>query len=179
MFGGSVLSGPRVDFREIEHELRRRTFGILSTTSRTGRPHSTGVLYGVSSLGMPLRIYVMTQRKTKKVRNISSNPNVSFVVPLSRRLVSLVPPNCIQFQGTADVVDGGDRAATNAFTTSYILSMMLQVSSRIDARLGEVCFIRVTPDPVIFTYGLGLSFWQLRKHIEHAGSRVEVPPERR
>jgi len=56
----------------------------------------------------------------------------------------------------------------------------LKASSRIDARVGgEVCFVRINPDPVIFTYGLGLSLWELREHIEDAASRVEVPPERR
>jgi hypothetical protein len=37
-------------------------------------------------------------RHLKKPRNISANPNVALVVPLPGRLLSFLPPPCIQFQ---------------------------------------------------------------------------------
>jgi len=45
----------------------------------------------------------MTQMKTRKVRNIKANPNGSFVVQCPR-ILSMIPPSAIQFQGTAEVL---------------------------------------------------------------------------
>ena len=39
-------------------------------------------------------------------------------------------------------------------------------------------FIRIQPDPVLFTYGVGMTIFQLMKHIEGAASRVEIPTSR-
>jgi len=65
----------------------------------------------------------MTQTGTKKIRNIAANPNVSFVVPLSRRFLTSIPPSCIQFQETGEILEAKDKAAIQAFTTSYVLRM--------------------------------------------------------
>lgn len=81
-----------VSFDLVETEMRRRTFGVLSTESHDGRPHSAGVLYGVSSPERPLALYVKTNRDSKKARNVAHNPNVSFVISLPRRLLSFFPP---------------------------------------------------------------------------------------
>jgi nitroimidazol reductase NimA-like FMN-containing flavoprotein (pyridoxamine 5'-phosphate oxidase superfamily) len=178
-----MLSGthaPKVSFEQVERELRGRNFGILSTVSRKGRAQSAGVHYGVSPPNAPSAIYVMTQSKTVKAQNITANPNVSFIVPLSRRVLSFVPPACIQCQGTARILEATDEVAIQAFKAFYLSRMMLNEASRVDtAALGEVCFVRIEPDPVINTYGLGFSVWQLREHMANAASKVHVPRERR
>ena len=92
----------------------------------------------------------------------------------------MVPPSVIQFQGTAEVLAVDDEDAVRAFRRSYLLRMMLDKAAEIDlGSLGDACYIAIKPDPVIHTYGLGLSMWQLYKHIEDAGSRVKVPAHAR
>ena len=86
-------------FDRVVAALRGRDFGVLSTVTPGGRPHSVGVVYGVSLLGRPFQLCVMTRRSLRKARNVVENPNVSFVVPLTRRLLWFLPPACIQFQG--------------------------------------------------------------------------------
>jgi hypothetical protein len=54
--------------------------------------------------------------------------------------------------------------------------MMLDKAAEVETEaFGEPCYIVIKPDPVIYTYGLGLSIWQLYRHIKDAGSRVKVP----
>ena len=170
------MSSLKVSFEEVERTLRGHTFGTLSTIDRKNRSHSVGLIYAVSNLGHPLRIYAMTQMKTRKISNIKANPNISFVVPCPRKILSMVPPSVIQFQGTAEVIAIDDQAAARAFKRSYLLRMMLDKASEVETEtFGEPCYIVIKPDPVIYTYGLGLSIWQLYRHIENAGSRVKVP----
>jgi pyruvate,water dikinase len=48
-------------------------------------------------------------------------------------------------------------------------------------RRGEtrICFLRIIPDPVIYTYLIGCSIWRLRKRMESAAAKVVIPPEYR
>ncbi len=168
-----------VSFGQVEKELRGRTFGILGTISPDHRPHSTGVVYGVSTPLAPLAIYVTTRTSNKKVRNVRANPNVSFVVPLSRRLLTFIPPYCVQFQGTAEILEASDNKAVKVFQSSYFLRTILQTELAIVSKAGgEPCFIRVSPDPTIFTYGLGIPIWKLKRKAGVAMSKVSIPVER-
>ncbi len=167
----------KVNFQQLERELRRKHFGILSTVTADNRSHSTGVLYGVSPVKRPLAVYITTRSGNRKIRNIRANPNVSFVVPLPHRVLGFVPPSCIQFQGTAEVREFSDGEAVETFRSSRFLRMILRVESEI-ASHEAACFIRITPDPVLFTYGLGVPVWRLRGRAGQAASRVSIPPER-
>ncbi len=40
-------------FEYVEAAVRKKTFGVLTTIDGEGRPHSTGVLYGVSPPASP------------------------------------------------------------------------------------------------------------------------------
>lgn len=161
-------------------ELGRRSFGVLSTITRDRRSHSVGVVYGVSPPGRPLEIYVMTRTKLKKVRNILANPNVSFVVPLTRRLWSFLPPPCIQFQGKAEIIDWKDEVGVQAFKKFFVGRRILSMYDELHRR-GErtVCFLRITPDPVIFTYMLDRSIWEMRQRMETGMEKVQIPQESR
>ncbi|MHA1717374.1 MAG: pyridoxamine 5'-phosphate oxidase family protein, partial [Promethearchaeota archaeon] len=70
-----------LNFKQVVERLRKKTFGILTTISKDGHPHSTGILYGVSPPGSKFSIYVLTRKSYRKVKNIESNPKVSFVIP--------------------------------------------------------------------------------------------------
>jgi len=170
----------RVTFDMVLKELKRRNFGVLSTVTKDGRSHSAGVFYSVSPSARPLEIYVMTRTKLKKARNIMADPNVSFVVPLRRRLLTFVPPPCIQFQGQAEIGDWKDEVGVQAFRTSFMGRMILNMYDDMYRR-GDtsMCFLRITPDPVIFTYGFGVSLWEMKRHMEVASAKVEVPEEYR
>src|SRR6266705_2399374 len=82
-------------FAYVEKLLRRRNFGVLTTITPEGRPHSLGVVYAVSSPDQPFSIYLITRSALKKARNIHNNPNVSFVVPFPHYVFRIVPPACI------------------------------------------------------------------------------------
>jgi hypothetical protein len=61
-----------------------------------------------------------------------------------------------------------------------ILREMLKYAEKIaEVQNEKIGFIRIYPDPVIFTYGLGVSWIELREHLEDAASRVEIPAEYR
>jgi nitroimidazol reductase NimA-like FMN-containing flavoprotein (pyridoxamine 5'-phosphate oxidase superfamily) len=171
----SMNNRPDLSFRQVERELRKRTFAVLSTVSRTGRAQSSGVLYGVSPPGAPFGIYVISGRNHAKVRNIAANPNVSLIVPLFRRVLCFVPPACIQIHGTAEVLEATDELAQQTFRTSYALRTIPYLDS---ANHGNACFVRIQPDPLINTYGVGFSARQFRKHWADAGARVHIPQER-
>jgi uncharacterized protein YhbP (UPF0306 family) len=163
---------------EVVAELRKHTFGIIGTVSRDGRPHATGVAYVTSPLGKPLALYVVTDTSTKKVRNILNNPNVSFVVPIPRRLITVAPMSCIQFQGRARLLGTDDVGALETMKSTRMGRMMLGMAKRmINELTGKLCFIMITPDPVIHTYGVGLSLFQMRNSFGRARGKIELPAE--
>ena len=163
-------------FQAVAREVRKRSFGIISTITAKGHSQSTGVCYGVSAPDTSFVIYIMSEPTTAKATNIAHNPNVSFVVPLLRPMLTMVPPACIQFQGKAELLGPNDGEGVQAFRASYLLRMLLKEDQQFD-RSGEhsTCFIRVTPDPVIHTYGVGMSVLDLRRHIAEASGRVLIP----
>ena len=165
-----------LSFDRVEREIRDRSFGVLSTISVDHRPHSTGVLYGVSLRDRPFALYVTTSRDNKKARNIARNPNVSFTIPIPRRLLRFLPPHCVQFQGTAQILSFEDEDAGNAFSQSLVLREVLKLERN---HVGlKAIFIRIQPDPMIFTYGLGLTFFELLRNIRGASARVRIPESR-
>ena len=165
-------------FDAVVRALRRRKFGTLSTLSEKGRPHATAVIYAMSPHDEPVFFYVTTRTTTRKVRNIGVRPDVAFVVPLARLFAPAFPPRAVQFQGTADVVAGEDEGALRAFHSSWFLRRILSTEQRIVAQGGDLCFIRIRPDPVIFTYGIGMSVFETMRRPMDAAGRVAIPADR-
>jgi len=143
-------------FDFIERMLRRRTFGILSTVSPDGRPHSVGVVYGVSPPGTPFCLYLITRPVLKKARNIVQNPNISFVVPFPHFILRPLPQSCIQFQARAEIIPIDNADANRAFDRS----VLLRRSKDHSLGLGESIFIRALPDEKIFSFGISASVLQ-------------------
>ena len=165
---------PAVTFRTVETEMRRRNYGILSTVARNGRPHSTSVTYAVSARSRPLALYIVTDRRSKKARNIGRNLNVAFVMPVPRSPASL-SPGSIQFQGTAEIVPVTDETAQKTFNASFV-RMILKAQFAQKRELS--IFVRIRPDALVFTYGVGATLFRLMKHVEGAFARVEIPAAR-
>ena len=168
----------RVTFDLVLRELRAHNFAVLATVDGDGAPDSAGVTYGVSAPGRDLALYVMTRRHLKKTRNIARNPRVALVIPLPRRLLRFVPPATIQLRGRAEILDWTDEEGTNVFQRFWMGRRILAAYEK-SRKLGEtrVCFLKITLDPVIHTYAVGHSAWDLRRRMESAGATVLIPAE--
>lgn len=147
-------------FEYVDKQLRRKNFGILSTVTPTGRAHSAGVAYGVSPPSSPFRLYLISRPSLKKPRNIKANPNVSFTVPFPHYILRMIPPSCIEFQGTAEILPINDPVARQVFNSSIVLRRSLEY----DLKIGESIFVRIVPAKKIFSWGLGASVLQLLRN---------------
>lgn len=157
-------------------ELRAHNFAVLSTIDEHGRPRSAGVNYGVSAPGGDLAIYVMTRRHLQKTRNIARDPNVAFVIPLRRRLLWFLPPATIQLSGRAEILDRTDPAANAVFRDFWMGRRILEAYSE-SSRRGEtrICFLKITPDPVVRSYMVGYGVWEMRSRMESGAAKVVFP----
>ena len=156
--------------------LRTRDFAVLSTVGEDGRPSSAGVTYRMTGTGPEPVVYVMTRRHLQKERNIERNPNVSLVVPLTRRLLWFIPPPTIQLCGRAEILDGTDEQGTRTFRGFWLGRRILDAYRR-SQRRGEtwICFLKITLDPVISTYMVGCSIWELSRRMEAGAAKVVIP----
>jgi hypothetical protein len=157
------VSRSRESFDALARALARRKYATLATLGEDGRPHATEVVYAMSKPGDPVCFYVTTRTTTRKVSNIRARASVAFVVPLARVWAPCSRPGP-RSQGTAEVVDGADEDALRAFGSSWFGRRVLSTERRIVSHGGDLCFIRIRPDPVIFTYGVpsssGLRWWR-------------------
>ena len=159
----------------VERALRHQTFGTLSTLGEsTVARMRLAWFYAVSPKGEPLILYVTTRTTTRKVRNVRAHPDVAFVVPVPRRLIPGFPPRAVQFQGTATVVPGDHRRALRAFASSWFLRRILVAEQRIVTQGGDLCFVCIRPDPMVFTYGIGMSLWHNVRQPRDAIGRVKI-----
>lgn len=167
----------RVTGKLVLRALQKHDFAVLSTISEDGMPFSAGVNYGVSQTDEGLAIYVMTRRHLRKARNIAGNPHISLVVPLPRPVLWFLPPATIQLTGKAEILDWADRAGSEVFGRFWMGRRILEAYEK-SRRRGEtrVCFLRITPDPVVHTYMVGSSVWELRKRMESAAATVVIEP---
>lgn len=161
------------------NELRKHDFAVLSTVSEDRMPFSAGVNYGVTGTDNELAIYVMTRRHLRKARNIAAYPRISLVVPLARRVLWFLPPATIQLQGTAQILDWTDETGTEVFGRFWMGRRILEAYEK-SRRRGEtrVCFLKITPDPVVHTYMVGFNPLELRKRMESAAATVTIEPAR-
>jgi pyridoxine/pyridoxamine 5'-phosphate oxidase len=162
-------------FEFVERQLRKRTFGILSTADSRGRPHSTGVLYGISA--ERFLFFILTAKNYKKVRNIEANPYVSLAVPFPHYYLRFIPDSTVQIQGAAEIVPFEDIEAQKAFSQKRILKMMLERSRRLNIK-DKLVFIKIKPHRKIFCYGLGMGIMELRKNLESGEYTVTIPEDR-
>ncbi|HET9496158.1 MAG TPA: pyridoxamine 5'-phosphate oxidase family protein [Chloroflexia bacterium] len=171
----------RVTFGLVLRQLRKHNFAVLSTVDDSGAPDSAGVNYGVSTSGSDLVLYVMTRRHLKKARNIARDPRVALVVPLARRLLWFIPPATIQLHGRAEILDWTDSEGTEVFRRFWMGRRILAAYDKSRRERGEtrVCFLKITVDPLIQTYAVGYSVWDLRRQMESAAAKVRIPQKYR
>jgi general stress protein 26 len=176
----NVIKRQSVTFAMVLRQLRKSNFAVLSTVDEAGKPHSAGVNYSVSRASQDLALYVMTRRQLKKTRNIAQNPSVSLVIPVTRRLLWFLPPPTIQMRGRAEILDWTDAEGTEVFRHFWMGRRILKAYNE-SHRRGEtrICFLKITPDPVIATYMVGYNILDLQKRMESGAARVAIPAEYR
>jgi general stress protein 26 len=149
------------------NRLVARGYAILATVSGAQRPHSAGILY--QAVGTTL--YVNTHRQSRKARNVAANPHIGLTIP-GRRL-PVGPPSAVQFQGTAEVLALDDPQVTRLVQGGELK----KITSHGELDDPGHCFLRITPDRKVHTYGLGMSLWQLLKNPLGAAGQLRLPNE--
>jgi len=165
--GGSPVETPTYGF--VESEVRKMTFGVYTTIDDRGRPHSTGILYGVAPQGSPMALYMLTLEHYAKVRNVTANPWSTLAVPFPHRILSFIPSSCVTFRGRSEVIPFDDPDGQWAFAQQRILRDNLAWLSHSDP-----VFLRLMPDPKVICYGLGYSVFQIRRQHTACGYSVTI-----
>jgi len=161
------MSDTPLTFQQVEAAIRNKTFGVLTTIDTNGRPHSTGVLYGVGPPSSEFAMFVLTGERYIKTRNVRSNPNASLVVTFPHRALSFVPASCVTFTGAVTVVPTDDPDGRWAFEQHRILRDNT-------AHVASAVFLKLVPDPKVLCYGLGVGLREMRRHRERLSYRVFV-----
>jgi len=165
----------RFSFADVEKELRKKIFGIINTVDTKGRPHSTGIIFGLSAPGDPVAFYVVTQRTAAKVRYIKKNPNVSFIVTFPHHYLRFIPDSTVMVRGKADLLSLDDECFRRAFEQKKMLKMNLQMDPE---TMAQAVVIRIIPDRTVFCYGIGIGLNEMRKDPTQARYKVTIPEER-
>lgn len=163
-----------IDFKYIEEMIRSKTYGMISTIDQHGNPHSTSIIYAVSSPESKFCLYCVSSQKYRKVKNIQSNENVAFVIPFPHHVMRFVPASAVQFQGKAKIIPIDDSEARKSFLTSKILKFNLERTSE----LLESAFIKIIPNQKLFIYGLGYGMMEMRKNHVKGNYSIMIPTER-
>jgi general stress protein 26 len=166
----------KFNFSFIEREIRKKTFGILTTLNSDESPHTTGILYGVSKPDAEFALYLLTSKRYKKIRNIQTNPKVSFIIPFPHHHLRFVPSGTITLNGVAKLVPVNTEDIIEIFLEKRILKMII---ADIDFdKNEEYVFIKIEPDPKILCYGVGFSIWKLRGSHTEGEYFVTIPSEK-
>jgi hypothetical protein len=164
----------RRSFAFIEAQLRKKTFGVLSTINPKGSLQTTGIIYGISPPETAFRLYLLTDRSYLKTRNISRNPQVSFLVPYPHHFLPFVPASCISFPGTAEIAPADDPEGREAFSAKRMLRMNLEQVPAME----DPVFLKIRPKPKIHCYGVGIGVMTIARHPAEAAYSLEIPSER-
>ncbi len=163
------------DFQFVEKKLRQKTFGVLTTIDGKGRPHSTGILYGVSPPDSDFAIFFATHEKYAKVRNIRKNPKVSFVVTFPHYYLRFAPDSYLMLRGEAEILPFDNRDGQWAFHQKRMLKMNLKMPPEI---MQDAVFIKMKPGPTVFCFGVGYGILDIARHHEDVMYKVRIPEER-
>jgi hypothetical protein len=137
----------------VRKAVARRSYAVLATVSPAGRPHAAGVLYAL--VGDDL--WVSTHRDSRKGRNVATTPHVGLTIPVRR--IPFGPPSAVQAQARAEVVDLDDPRVAHLVADGSLKG----ITAHGELDLPGGCFLRITPNRTVHTYGLGLSLWALAR----------------
>ncbi len=157
----------------IEKQIRKKTFGILTTLNQDGTPHTTGILYAVSAPPSQFSLYFLTSKKYKKVRNIKKNPQVSFIIPFPHYCLRFLPSGTVTFYGKAKLIPLDTPEISELFQSKRILRL---ISMEVKQGTNEsLTFLKMTPNPKVLCFGVGISAMKLRKNHAKGAYSVIIP----
>jgi hypothetical protein len=142
-----------VDPALVRKVVAKRSYAVLATVSPAGRPHAAGVLYAVAGDDL----WVSTHLESRKGRNVATTPYVGLTIPVRR--IPLGPPGAVQAQARAEVVALDDPRVAPLVADGSLKG----ITSHGELDLPGGCFLRITPNRTVHTYGLGLSLWALAR----------------
>jgi general stress protein 26 len=166
-----MVKRPAFDF--IEKQIRKKSFGVISTVTPKGHAHSTGIIYGVSLPEKKFALYSISNEMYKKVRNIKKNPHISFVVPFPHD-DQMIPQNVVQFQAQAEILPIDNPEAQDVFHQNEGLKRNLEPAGTVPGMI----FIKMTPNQKIHVFGLGVSLREIEEDVLSAMYSVTIPKER-
>jgi nitroimidazol reductase NimA-like FMN-containing flavoprotein (pyridoxamine 5'-phosphate oxidase superfamily) len=170
------LNENQFNFSFVEKQIRKKTFGVLTTLNNDGTPHTTGILYGVSPPSSKFALYSLTSKKYKKIRNIKRNPRVSFLIPFPHYYIRFAPSSTVTFNGKADFLSVEDSGIQDIFAKKRVLRLILNQIE--DRERKSMTFIRIKPDSKVLCHGLGINVFKLRKSHTKGGYSVRIPESR-
>ena len=171
------MTDGKFSFDFVESKVRKKTFGVLTTIDSKERPHSTGIIYAVGSPDSPFALYSIVGEKYAKIRNIKRNPNVSLVITYPHYWIRFAPASYVMFRGTAEILPDSDPGGRWAMSQTRIGRMNLQTDAE---ELGMAfAYIKITPEPTVFCYGLGIGLMEQRSDHADLGYKVTIPEMRR
>lgn len=150
-----------VQLAKVRRVLRTRSFATLATTSPRSWPHVAGVLYDA----VDTELWVHTTRSSRKARNVADNPHVAVCVPF--RKLPAGPPYTLQFQATAELVAMDDPRIVELLHAGRLPT----VSGHGALDMPDGVFLRVVPNGVVHSYGLGENPVRLVRDPLNSGAR--------
>ena len=169
MFGASdpVTFDPAQQLDTIRRAMAKQSFCVLATSSAEQRPHAVGLLYAC----VGVRLYLLVNEQSVKVRNIRANPRVAVCIPV--RKYPAGPPMAVQFQGVAAILAPDDPEITELLAAGRLKRI---VGLGALQRPGS-CFLRVTPERRLSSYGLGVSLLRLMRDVSLGHRSVLLPDQ--
>lgn len=135
--------------------LKENMWLVLGTVDIQNQPHSSVVVY--QSDGEDL--YIQTGSKTLKAKNIKQNKRVSITIPFRKNFFHKIipaPPAELHFTASAKFISKDNKKAR------IILGKYVESADNVEFN-DETIWIKITPDNVISTYGVGVYVWNMRK----------------
>jgi hypothetical protein len=154
----------RLTSDRVWRELGKASFAVLSHVTPTGRPRSSGVVYGTAAR----RLYVVVAADGWKARHIPATGQVAVTVPVRRggvmSLLLPIPPATISFHASATVHPANSPEAP---VLPERLAALLPAERRTASHI-----IEIVPEGQFVTYGVGVP---LRQLANPALARARVP----
>ena len=153
---------------------------FIVRVDKDNKPNSTGMWYVISPPDSKFAFYMNTRQKSKKIRNIMQNPNVSFIVPFPHHFLRIIPSSTIEFRGIAKVLPLDSAEAISGFNEKYLLRKGLEkyTKEKQDSDDTDNVFVKIIPNNKVFCFGIGLSLLELKNNHEKGIFTVLIPSKR-
>lgn len=113
-------------------------------------------------------LYVSTLEDSKKARNIRQNSRVAVCIPVRR--YPMAPPFVVQFGATAEILAVQDPAVVELLQGRRLK----KITGHGELEDPGSRFLRITPDRMVFTYGIGVPLRVLLRDPTHANRTFDL-----